>query len=248
MVGLVVSGDMDRKEVERPMRVACVGAGEITVKTAEILIDRGHQVVIIEDDKARIDDLSDLLDCSFLQGDGSSPAILKEVDPKGTDVLFCLTDKDQHNIIASLVGRSLGFQRIITQISNPEYEGICVELGLTDTIVPSRTISRFLADMVQGLDILELSTVMRGEARFFVFSARAEDAGPVSELDLPGRAKVICFYRDNEFVLADEGVELTGGEDVVILTHSENLPTLRERCKPEQSEAGDQERSDQAIR
>jgi len=226
------------------MRVAFVGAGEITVKTAEILIDRGHKVVIIERDKSRIDELSDSLDCSFLHGDGSSPAVLKEVDPEGTDVLFCLTDKDQDNIIASLVGRSLGFLRLVTRVVNPEYESICLELGLTDTIVPSRTTSRFLADMVEGVDILELSTVLRGEARFFTFSAREEDAGPVSELDLPRHARVICLYRDGEFLLTDGDSRLAEGDDVVILTHSENLAALRERWEPAQAKDGHAKEAD----
>jgi trk system potassium uptake protein TrkA len=214
------------------MRVAFVGAGEVTVKTAEILIQRGHKVVVVERDKARIEELTDSLDCSFLEGDGSNPAVLKEVDPKGTDALICLTDKDQDNIIAGLVGQSLGFHRVITRIVNPEYENICIELGLTDTIIPPRTIGRFLADMVEGQDILELSTVIRGEARFFVFTATEKDAGAVSELDLPGNAQVICFYRDGEFSLADRDTRLTAGDDVVILTHSKNLPTLEERWKP----------------
>lgn len=93
----------------------------------------------------RIEDLSDRLDCSFLNGDGSTPAILREVGPEQTDVLFCLTDSDQANLISGLVGRSLGFRRVILSIQDSEFEGICRELGLVeDTILPSRTISRYL--------------------------------------------------------------------------------------------------------
>ncbi len=52
------------------------------MKTAEYLIERGNEVVIIERDKKRIDELSEELDCSFLHGDGSKPAILREVNPQ----------------------------------------------------------------------------------------------------------------------------------------------------------------------
>jgi trk system potassium uptake protein TrkA len=217
------------------MRLAFVGAGEVTVRTAEILIQRGHEVIIIEGDKEKIDQLSESLDCSFLHGDGSNPAVLKEVDPEHTDVLFCLSDKDQDNIIASLVGRSLGFHRVITKIEDPEFECICQELNLADTIIPSTTISRFLADMLEGKDILELSTVMKGEARFFAFTVRKQDTGSVAELDVPENARVICFYRKNRFSLADGDTQLQNGDEVVILTHSENLPALQERWQPKQS-------------
>ncbi|MEJ2690601.1 MAG: NAD-binding protein, partial [Deltaproteobacteria bacterium] len=45
-----------------------------------------------------------------MQGDGSHPNILREVNPEQTDFLFCLTNNDQDNLIASLGGRSLGFK------------------------------------------------------------------------------------------------------------------------------------------
>jgi trk system potassium uptake protein TrkA len=221
------------------MRIAFVGAGETTERTAELLIERGHEVIIIERSKEKIDDLSDRLDCSFLHGDGSSPPILREVGPEQTDVLFCLTDSDQANLIASLVGRSLGFTRVILSIEDPEFEGICRELKLEDTILPSRTISRYLADMVEGLDILELSTVIKGEARFFSFTVDEKKGKVVGELDLPEEAKAICYYRDGRFALLDDEAKLRKGDEVVILTHSGNMADLTERWQPKQAGDGD---------
>ncbi|MCI5120475.1 MAG: hypothetical protein D3908_04625, partial [Candidatus Electrothrix sp. AUS4] len=72
----------------------------------------------------------------FAPHDGSQPDILREVNPEQTDFLFCLTDSDQANLIANLVGRSLGFKRIVTSIDDPQFVGICHELGLKDTIIP----------------------------------------------------------------------------------------------------------------
>jgi trk system potassium uptake protein TrkA len=217
------------------MRIALLGAGELTVRTAEILIYRGHEVIIIESDQAQIDEISEQLDCSFLHGDGSNPNVLRELSPEKTDVLFCLTNNDQANLIASLVGRSLGFQRVIPKIEDPAYEGICDELDLRDTIIPSQTIGRYLADMAMGVDILELSTLIKGEARFFSFTVDKKEAGLVEALDLPESARVVCFYRDGDFHLTDGKTSLHKGDEVVILTHSQNLSALRERWSPKQA-------------
>jgi len=217
------------------MRIAFVGAGEVAVRTAELLIERGHEVVVIENDQEKIDDLSDKLDCSFLHGDGSKPAILREVGPEQTDVLFCLTDSDQVNLISSLVGRSLGFKRVIPSIQDPEFEGICWELDLKDTILPSRTVSRYLADMVEGVDILELSTVIKGEARFFTFTVDKEKGKSVVDLDLPKNTRLICYYRDGRFSLADDTTKLRKGDEMVVLAHSEAIGELRERWNPKQA-------------
>jgi len=220
------------------VRCVFVGASELTAMTASRLADRGHQVVIVESERDRIDALSDELDCSFLHGDGSQPAVLREADPEGSDILFCLTDDDPINILASLVGRSLGFPRVVTSIVNTEYETLCEELGLEDTIVPIRTISRYLADLASGLDVLELRTAIRGDARVFSFTAGESAAGTVADLDLPEQARVICLYGENdEFQLADEETTIAEGNEVVILTHQRHLADLRERWDPETGDA-----------
>lgn len=214
------------------MRIVFVGGGEVTARTAQTLIERGNQVIIVEKDEGKIKELSETLDCSFLHGDGTKPHILKEVGPRQTDVLLCLTDVDQMNLIASLVGKSLGFERIVTSIQDPEFEDICWDLGLEDTIVPSRTISRYLADMVSGHGFMELASVIKGEARFFSFTAEDEDAKRVEELDLPKGAGVICLYRGGTFMLTQESTKIRSGDEVVILTHSKNLSDLKKRWSP----------------
>jgi trk system potassium uptake protein len=218
------------------MRIVFVGASELTVNTARLLVKRGHEVVIIESNREKIDEISEDLDCSFLHGDGSRPHILREVDPKHSDILFCLTDDDQDNIIAGLVGRTLGFKRVVINIHDPDYEAICLELGLEDIIIPSRTISRYLADMVSGVDILELSTVIKGEARFFHFKVDQEHADQtVGELELPDQARVICYYRDDKFFLTNEDTRLRKGDELILICHSDNMAKLKEQFAPENS-------------
>lgn len=218
------------------MRTVFIGAGEVSIETAKALVKKGHEVIIIETDKTKIDELSEEMDCSFLQGDGSRPDILREVNPEQTDFLFCLTDSDQHNVIASLVGRSLSFKWVVTSIVDTQFEVICRELGLKDTIIPSRTISRYLVDMVGSGENVELSTVIKDKARFFTLTAKEEDAIAAKDLKLPADAKVICYYRDGKFSHADKETTFRKDDEIVILTHSKNMPALQERWQPKQAQ------------
>jgi trk system potassium uptake protein TrkA len=197
--------------------------------TVHILLQRGHEVIIIEKDKDCIDSLSNELDCGFLHGDGSKPALLKEAGPEQTDVLYCLTSDDRINILASLVGRSLGFKRIVTKIEDPEFEHVCLELGLEHTIIPARTIGRYLSDMVDGQDPLEMSTMIRDEARIFSFVIHEADQGDLHALDLPKQSRVVCIYRDKKLLIPEEEFKLKTDDEVVIITHKDNLGKLNER-------------------
>jgi trk system potassium uptake protein TrkA len=210
------------------MRVVFVGAGSLTLMTARILLKRGHEVVVVERDDALVQELSEQFDCGILHGDGSKPAILKEADPDGTDILFCVTGSDQANIIAALVGRSLGFKRVVAKIDDPEFEHICLELGLDDTIIPARTIGRHLADMCEGRDPLELSTMIREQARIVSFVVHESQQGSIAELSLPAHARVVCIYRKDKFLLPDETLSLKVDDEVVIITDRDSVEGLTE--------------------
>ena len=132
------------------MRLVFLGATILAVKTARALIEEGHEVVIIERDADRIKELSEMLDCAFLNGDGSKPDMLKEADPARTDILYCVTNHDQTNIIASLIARSLSIPRVVTMSEDEEFLPICEELGLKDTIIPVRTVSRHLVGLTKA--------------------------------------------------------------------------------------------------
>lgn len=223
------------------MRIVIIGAGEIAVRTAELLIQRDSEVIIIERDRDRIATLEGQLDCGFLHGDGTDPGILKEADPKSSDLLMCLTDSDQGSIISSLLGRSLGFGRVITRIENPEYETICRELGLEDLVIPSRATGLHLADLAGNRELTDISSYLKDEARLFRFVAEKEDSGKISDLDLPKNCRVICCYREGKFLLLDDGDKIHEDDELVLLTHSENLEELRDRWKADESGSSDDE-------
>ena len=132
------------------MRVIFLGATPLAVKTARALLDAGNEVVIIERNEERIKELHGQLDCAFLHGDGSRPDLLKQADPERTDVLYCITNHDQTNIIASLIARNLKVRRIVTLIEDEDFVPICRELGLEDTMIPLLTISRHLVRMTEA--------------------------------------------------------------------------------------------------
>lgn len=211
------------------MRIVFVGAGDLSVETATLLIARKHEIVVIESDAEKIESLSDSLDCSFLHGDGSKPQILAEAGPEHADFLFCLTENDQYNIIAALVGRSLGYSLVVVEIHDADYLNICQELGLEHTITPSKTISRYLADMVSGIDVLELSSLIKHEARCMMIKIDKQTKGKVADLELPDEARVICLYRDEKFLHVDSDTSLHVKDEALILTHSKHLAELTER-------------------
>ena len=129
------------------MRYVFAGAGHVAELTAKKLQEDGAEIVIIDHQRERIDELSKDLDVSFLEGDVTKPEVLDEADPNRTDILFCLTDCDQSNILCAVAGRALGYKRIIPSIANPKLAVLCRELDFDEFITPALAVANQLAEL-----------------------------------------------------------------------------------------------------
>jgi trk system potassium uptake protein TrkA len=211
------------------MRAVILGASTVGLLTARRLLEDGHEVVIIERDQDWIDSVSEDLDCGFLLGDGSRPAVLQEVGPESTDILFAVSDSDQDNIIGSLVARSLGIDRVVTGIKDPDFEGVCRELGLEDTIVPDRELARALSEMAAGVDRAPLAGALEKGLRFFTVVVKEQQHGPIAELELPEQHRIIAVTRDGNSRLADADTEVQEKDRILLVVHEDDLETLKKR-------------------
>lgn len=210
------------------LRIVFAGASSIARLAARRFVDAGHEVVIVEPDPERIEALQDELDCGFVEGEGSRPSVLEDIDMASTDFLFCLSDSDQDNILASLVAQSMDVGRVVTKIENPDYQVLCGRLGLEDTIVPDREIAESLMDIVSGREPA-LTAALEGDLRFFTFVAGEELARPIEALELPEDCRVVAVMRDERSILADDDTLLEENDRVLIVTREERLSELRER-------------------
>ncbi len=218
------------------MRVVFVGASTLTVVTARLAIEKGHEVVIVELDQERIDALSGELDCGFIQGDGSFPAILEEVGPENTDFLICLTDNDQDNILASLVGQEMAFDRVITRIENPDFDTVCKQLKLEDVFNPDRQVADMLLDRVEGHKHARNATELKGDLSFFRFQVVEDTAKKLDALDLPEDAQALCVERGEQGFLIGDLEALEEGDVVTVITRKERIEELASKFQlPHQS-------------
>ncbi|MCH9627102.1 MAG: Trk system potassium uptake protein TrkA [Chlamydiales bacterium] len=211
------------------MRIVFVGAGKEVLSAVKILTENSHEVIIIEEDKDKVDSLQDQFDCGFICGDGSNPDLLQETNPQSVDTLFAISDSDQDNIITGLIGESLQFKRVVVSIRNDAYAKICTELGLENVIIPSQTVGKSLVKLAHNENSTELKDYIKGEVELFKMVISKKEEGPIYDLKLPKDAKPICLYRgDTPYFTSDES-ELKENDELIILTTEKTLSSLKER-------------------
>ncbi len=212
------------------MRVVFIGASAQAVEAARSVLASGHDVVIVDSDEDRLQRLEETdLDCAFVHGDGSRPAVLSEIGPAATDFLFCMTGSDQNNILAALAGKRLGFERVIAMIEDSDFGGLCAELGLEDVLIPNQETANAVNDRVAGIESVDLAPLMKTGIRFFSFAAREGEEGTVAELQLPGGARALAVVRLQEVELATNETRIQEHDTVYVVCTQDLVKELRKR-------------------
>lgn len=199
------------------MHVVIVGASRFGVATAAKLIGDGHNVVLIDENRERLDAVADELDCGMIRGDGTMPNILREAHgDTGGDVLVCLTNQSDVNILAAVVGRSIGYRRVIPQIVNRELLKICDELGLGDVITPHETIARAIADSIEDEQDVKPTLRLQNDLKIESFEVESHiDGCRLGDLELPEECRPVALIRGERERLVGDDTELRS-EDIVM--------------------------------
>lgn len=194
------------------MRVVIVGGSKFGVATAEQLIDSGHEVVLIDRNRQRLDALSERLDCGMIEGDGTLPSVLRDAHRDDEDVLVALTNASEDNIMASLVARSVGYGRVIPQIVAAELFEVCRELDLKDVIAPHQTVADSIRHALEDKSEVEDRLTLSNELRLRRLTIGEDAPDTIGALDLGDDIRAVARIRGDSETLAISETGLRKGD------------------------------------
>ncbi len=136
------------------MRVIIVGAGEVGYQIAKFLSLESLDVVVIDKDRAKTSRISEEIDIAVIEGEGGSPASLKEAEADRADILLAVTDQDETNMIACLLAKAMfGIPRKIARIRNHDYfsnERLLQTLDIDPAINPELEVATAIARILDA--------------------------------------------------------------------------------------------------
>lgn len=209
------------------MRVVILGGSKFGTATAEKLIESGHEVVIIDKDRARLERLADRLDCGLIEGDGTLPTVLREAHSDENDVLIALTNASDDNILASVVARSVGYGRVIPQIVSSELLDVCRELELNDVITPHATVAESICHALEDDAEIEEETSLHHDLSLKrVTVPKGCPAETIADLELPQGCLPIARIRGKEECLATRDTAIAPDDQILFAVENDRSDAL----------------------
>jgi trk system potassium uptake protein len=201
------------------MYVIIVGAGKVGWNLARELLDKGHEVTLMESDRERFAAVEQELEHSVHYGDASELWVLERAGISRADLVIAVTGDDEDNILICQVARDKYLvDRIIARVNNPrnrehfELLGIRPNVSATDLIlrlieheVPEYGLVHLLDLPEQKLEIIEM--LLPNDSR--------AAGSRVADLDMPEGSLLISVVRQERGFVPGPDTVLEAGDEVL---------------------------------
>ena len=218
--------------------VMIVGGGRVGYYLSKQLLAVGMKVKLIEKDRERCEELSDLLPKAIvICGDGTDQELLEEEDVTASDAFVALTDRDEDNLIISLYAMQQGIPKVVAKSNRQNYAGIAHAAGLDSVISPKLLTAGQILQVVRGMQnskgsvMNALYKIADGHAEAMEFVANATTRNrdtPLRELRLKPGILVAVLVHQGRIVIPDGSSSIAAGDTVIVISRNHGILDLND--------------------
>jgi len=202
-------------------RVTIIGGGDVGMRLAERL-DREPSVdlTIIERDAQRGELLAARLRRSLvLSGDGTDLELLEAEGVGRSHVLVSVIDNDERNLMASLLGRQLGVQRVITRVSRRTNLHLFERVGIDIALSARGAAVASVLHQIQGGATRLLAVVEQGAGRILELEVPSSYAArTLRDMEPPRNSIIGAIVRDGRALVPRGSDVLQPGDRLYVFT------------------------------
>jgi len=104
------------------VNILILGAGEVGFHIAQRLATEGNDVVVVDNDAARLQRVADTMDVKTILGHASHPSVLRRAGAENAELLIAATTNDETNMLACQVAHSLfNVTTKMARVRHPDY-------------------------------------------------------------------------------------------------------------------------------
>jgi trk system potassium uptake protein TrkA len=212
------------------MKMVIVGGGKVGWNLARIMLDRRHEVSIVEMDRRRCETLADDLDATVLCGDGSNVGVLEAAGTENADVFMAVTGRDQDNLVAAQLAKNhFHAKKVIVRANDPRNIETLRLLGIDNTVSSTEIISKMIEQEADLSHMHLIATLNKGKAGIcsMVLSPdSALDNVAIKDVVFPKGTLLISLIRNGVLVIPNGSTVLQSGDELVAVSAEESQKAL----------------------
>jgi trk system potassium uptake protein len=210
------------------MYVIVVGAGKVGWNLARELLEKGHEVTLIENDRDRYLTVEQELEHNIQYGDASELWVLERAGISRADMVIAVTGDDEDNILICQVAKEKYLvDRIIARVNNPRNREHFELLGIKPVVSVTDLILRLIEHEVPEYGLVHLLDLpeQRLEIIEMLLPNDSRAAGQrVGDLEMPEGSLLISVLREGRGFVPGPDTVLEAGDEILAVLD----PTVEE--------------------
>lgn len=212
-------------------RVFIVGGKQLGIEVALQLERKGVTVKLFERDLARCHKIAAVVsDSVVVHGDGTDQRLLVQENIEGADAYLALTGDDEVNMIAAMLAKRLGANKVAALVNRLDFLPVAQLLGVSATFSSRLTVVDRILQFVRKGHVLSVTTFNeeQAEAIELIASVKSRLVGrKLKDIHLPKGVIVGAISRPSGEVIVPRGdAVIHAGDRVVFFSLERLVPAL----------------------
>ncbi len=207
------------------MYIVVIGAGKIGRHLTRILIEEGHDVVVVDRDGDVCHEVASEYEALTIRGNATRPNVLEDAGIGEADSVISLTGTDETNLVVGMIAKQMGAKEVGIRLGATHYdEEVLHRLGIDRAIYPEANAAGYISQIITKPEVVSLSFLEKGEAVILELEPTegSEIANEkVKKAEKPEEASVVAIYEDDKLVIPTPETEIKPGQKVLMLTRKE---------------------------
>ena len=216
------------------MKVIVTGGGAVGRHLAVDLVERGHDVTLIEQNHALADKLRSWAEgVHIVFGDACEPWVLEEAQMAQAEVVVAATGDDEDNLVTSLLAKQeFAVPRVLARVNHPKNEWLFNEQwGVDAAVSPPHILTAMVEEAVTVGDLVRLIRLEGGDISIVEMTLPEGSSSvgkAIYELRLPTDAAIVGILREGHVVIPQPETVLSAGDEVIALASAPSERALRD--------------------
>ena len=203
------------------------------------LLEKHHQLVVINDDAAYCAYLSRVHKIPVICGDPCKLYVMDEADIEGYDIIIALKPGDADNLaICQTAKRIYHVSKTVALVSNPKNVELFRKLGVSNAISATYMIANYIeqASTVENL----VSTLSVEHGQIVLTELLVESASPVCgkqlmDIDFRGNVIISCIVRGADMLIPNGRTQIHANDKLIILSSPEHQADIIKKITAKES-------------
>jgi trk system potassium uptake protein TrkA len=214
------------------MYILIGGGGQVGYYLTKGLLQQGHEVLLLEKDGRRVEQLREELGTSVTRGDACEARVMTEVGSDRADLVIAVTGDDEDNLVICQMAKArFKVPKTIARVNNPRNDDLFVRLGIDVTVSPTRTILHMIEAEIPHHTIVPLMTLTRAGLSLVELTVPPDSpaaGNSLQALSLPPSVNIALVVRGDQNITPTGDTVIEPEDRIFALVTQEGEAALRE--------------------